>query len=366
MPIKPPTGFATRPEASKLFNRSQRQLERDLDVAYLAEDHEILCRYKLMTKDGQLRDAKDVTTQQVKQLQSDGMIPVWYVETSYLEQEYGRKGEPKPAKSHENVAVTSQKVPNAAENDPAEGQADGGKSQGSPLLFRDAEFLLERVRTLEQLNQQEKQRHDRIVEKLFEQLDVKDKQISAWDEVTQGLTKGLATGQLAPRLLLQADERSNGFWADSDESKQQRVQEAELVEQRDDAERRSQPISSTEKKSGLHSERNPSTTAAVTKNSRASSPEAEDASAPRADALVTETAAVGEGSAPSATMKPPKTKSRKNTRKKSSRKKHVSKKRTRASIRNSETKEPAAQAAAKSAPKPPRKSRGLFSRFFRR
>ena len=113
MPIEPLTGYATRPEASKLFNRSQRQLERDLDVANLAEEDEVLSRFKLMTKDGEVRDAKDVTTQQVKKLQSEGMIPVWYVETSYLEQEYGRKGEPKPAKSRENVDanVTLQRFP---------------------------------------------------------------------------------------------------------------------------------------------------------------------------------------------------------------------------------------------------------------
>lgn len=220
MPIKPPTGFATRPEASRLFNRSQRQLERDLDVACLAEDQEVLCRYMLMTKDGELRDAKDVTTQQVKQLQSDGMIPVWYVEASYLEEEYGRKGEPKPAKSSENVEakVTLQQVPNASKSDPAGRHAGGTELKETPLLLSDAEFLHERIQTLEQQNQQEKDRHDRIVEKLFEQLDVKDKQISAWDEVTQGLTKGLATGQLAPRLLSPTDHRSNGFRAGADES----------------------------------------------------------------------------------------------------------------------------------------------------
>jgi hypothetical protein len=322
-----------------------------------------------MTKDGELRDAKDVTTQQVKQLQSEGMIPVWYVETSYLEQEYGRKGEPKPAKSRENAdaKVTLRNVPNTAGSDPAGRREARGETQGTPLLLSDAEFLQERIRTLEQLNQQEKQRHDRIVEKLFEQLDVKDKQISAWDEVTQGLTKALATGQLAPRLLLPADARPNGFRADADVSKNDHVKEAELVEQRDDAERRSEPISSTEKKNGLHFERDPLTTAATTNNSRTSSPEAEDASAPRADeadASVTETAAVGEGSAPSGTTKPPKKKSRKNARKKSSRKKDASKKRTRATTANSESKVPAAKATAKSPPKLPRKSRGFFSRFF--
>jgi hypothetical protein len=265
------------------------------------------------------------------------MIPVWYVETSYLEQEYGRKGEPKPAKSRENfdAEVTLLKLPNAAVNDPAGQRPDGGESQGTPLLLNDAAFLQERIRTLEQLNQQEKQRHDRIVDKLFEQLDVKDKQISAWDEVTQGLTKGLATGQLTPRLLLPADDRSNGFRADADVSKNDHVKEAELVEQRDKQDHRSETVASTVKRSGL----------------------------PSAAGLP---AAVGEGSAPSATMKPPKRKRRrKNVNKKSSRKKDASKKRTRATAANSESKVPAAKAAANSPPKPPRKSRGFFSRFFR-
>ena len=192
------------------------------------------------------------------------MIPVWYVEMSYLQQEYGRKGEPRPAKLRENVDanVTLPKVPNEAEADPAEGRADAGKSHSAPLLLSDAAFLQERIRTLEQQNQQEKVRHDRIIEKLFAQLDVKDKQISAWDEVTQGLTKGLATGQLAPRLLSSADDRSSGFRAGGDESKQERVQEAELVEQSDKQSRRSEAVSSKGKGSGLRSEMDSSMTAA--------------------------------------------------------------------------------------------------------
>jgi hypothetical protein len=38
------------------------------------------------------------------------------------------------------------------------------------------------------------------VAQLFAQLEVKDKQISAWDEIMQAMTKGLATGQLLPQL----------------------------------------------------------------------------------------------------------------------------------------------------------------------
>ncbi len=79
MPFDPPTGFLTRPEAAKRFNRSQRALERDLNIAKLAEDEEVLAHYKLVTKDGKKQDAEDITTEMVKELQSDGFVPVWCV-----------------------------------------------------------------------------------------------------------------------------------------------------------------------------------------------------------------------------------------------------------------------------------------------
>ena len=70
---------------------------------------------------------------------------------------------------------------------------------------------------------------------------MKDKQISAWDELTQGLTRGLATGQLVPSLLAgpsePASDQTNGK---TEKSESQPVQDATVVQA---------PATSTRKKS---------------------------------------------------------------------------------------------------------------------
>jgi hypothetical protein len=57
------------------------------------------------------------------------------------------------------------------------------------------------------------------VAKLFQQLEVKDKQISAWDGVTQGLTKALATGQITPNIdhLLSPTRMKDNAASDDDD-----------------------------------------------------------------------------------------------------------------------------------------------------
>jgi len=194
MPIELPAGYVTRSEAPKKYNRSQRALERDLDVALAIQDQELLSYWKLITKDGVVRDGRDVTLEIVKELVANGMAPAWCVAQSFLEAKYGRKGAPRPS------ALAQQ----PAESIPAE----SAKESQSPKLSRasnDSEpgetALLKRIiQNLEHEKEQERKRHDQIVAKLFQQLDVKDKQISAWDEVTQGLTKALATGQITPNI----------------------------------------------------------------------------------------------------------------------------------------------------------------------
>lgn len=42
MPIDIPAGYVTRPAAAETYNRSQRALERDLDVAILTQDEDVL------------------------------------------------------------------------------------------------------------------------------------------------------------------------------------------------------------------------------------------------------------------------------------------------------------------------------------
>jgi hypothetical protein len=194
MPIDAPNGFLTRPEAAKTYNRSQRALERDLDKAITSQDQDQLIHWKLITKEGQVRDGGDVDIGFVKQLVIDGMTPAWCVAEAYLSEHYGRRGSPKPQERKREV---SNEFPEQAAESV---QHKAANEQDADSLPHAVSFLRERIRTLEREKQQEIERHDKYVAQLFAQLEVKDKQISAWDEITQAMTKGLATGQLLPRL----------------------------------------------------------------------------------------------------------------------------------------------------------------------
>lgn len=176
-------------------SRSQRALERDLDTALKVGDSDALQHWKLVTKDGSERHASEVTVEIVKQLQNEGHVPVWYVRESYLAAKHGRKGMAKPTSDRQKpTGMQSQPTTESATTTPAHA-APGDKSNPLP---DDVAFLKERIRTLERERREEAERNGQREAKLFEQLAVKDKQISAWDEVTQGLTKALATGQLKP------------------------------------------------------------------------------------------------------------------------------------------------------------------------
>src|SRR4051794_32631727 len=96
MPIELPAGYLTRPEAARHFNRSQRALERDLNVALTIRDAELLSHWKLATQDGKVRDGATVTAEVVKDLVTAGMTPAWCIAEKYLEKKYGRKGESRP------------------------------------------------------------------------------------------------------------------------------------------------------------------------------------------------------------------------------------------------------------------------------
>ncbi|MBT6154956.1 MAG: hypothetical protein HOH82_09760 [Planctomycetaceae bacterium] len=240
MPIKPPAGCLTRPEAAKLFNRSQRALERDLNLALSMQDADVLDHWRLVTKDGEVRQAADVVTNDVKQLVTDGMTPTWYIKEEWLEQEYGRKGTPKPSKSQESSGPSHHSTQQAEDS--------GSSSDTTPIptieppLHGDIAFLHERIRTLEREKKDEAQRSDSREAKLFEQLAVKDRQISAWDEVTQGLTRGLATGQLVPSLLTGPSPTTPArSVANPTDSPSQSVQDATVVKDSSPASRKKSP-----------------------------------------------------------------------------------------------------------------------------
>jgi hypothetical protein len=200
MAIDVPTGYVTRPTAAKLYYRSQRSLERDLEEAYKQHNLEVLSAFKLVTNDQPPRNAIDVTTEMVESLKQNGNNPAWCISKSWLQQTFGERGSPRPKQRHKHSStpdtqnVTEKEVKAATETTRA------AESTGVSALPNDVDFLQERIRTLEREKQQEIDRNREREAKLFEQLEVKDKQISAWDEITQGITKGLATGKLAPAL----------------------------------------------------------------------------------------------------------------------------------------------------------------------
>jgi hypothetical protein len=202
MAVSIPSGYVTRSAAPRTFNRSKRALERDLDNAYRAVDEDVLVAFRLVTKDGVKREAREVTTELVEELKNDGMNPVWWVSEAWLESTYGRRGEPKPVQA----TKTSKRIEiGSARTKANEREARSGRSEHSDnddvYLPDDIEFLKERIRTLEREKVEESIRNEKREAKLFEQLEVKDKQISAWDEVTQGIMRGLATGAIQPTLV---------------------------------------------------------------------------------------------------------------------------------------------------------------------
>ncbi len=209
MAVSIPDGYVTRPAASKVYNRSKRALERDLEDAYVAGDDDVLAAFQLVTNDRVKREAPTVTTELVAQLKKDGKNPMWCVSEDWLESKYGRKGEPKPEPKEaadrrierDTRSSKSDKNPIEASDDRGGGDKDEPSGIDRVYLPNDVEFLKERIRTLEREKSKEIDRNEKREAKLFQQLEVKDRQISAWDEVTQGITRGLATGAIQPKLV---------------------------------------------------------------------------------------------------------------------------------------------------------------------
>jgi hypothetical protein len=194
-----------------------------LEVAQAVSDEKVLTAFQLVTNDGVKREAPTVTTELVEKLKKDGMNPVWCVSEAWLESKYGRKGEPRPEQTESGSGREEKPVP------PSELNGNGNPSSKTPSKKPDSspeqvdhnhlpdniEFLKERIRVLEQEKQREIERNERREAKLFEQLEVKDNQISAWDEVMQGLTRGLATGMITPTLPAGSTAQSNKQEADT-------------------------------------------------------------------------------------------------------------------------------------------------------
>lgn len=214
-------------EASKLVRRSERSLQRDINAALVAgQDAEtkpaILEHLVLQLKEGdETRQVPgvDCNTSDAERARDEGKQPTWLLERSWTISEYGLKpSAPDASMSEAEVEDTNLSAEQDSQSVPGHGDAISQATRIETSALPDnVAFLKQRIVTLEQEKQVEVQRYEREVERnekreqeLFEQLKVKDKQISAWDEISQGLTKGLATGQLRPDQTLPATTQSRG------------------------------------------------------------------------------------------------------------------------------------------------------------
>jgi len=251
--IKLPPGFSTRPKASKLFNRSERQLERDLVDALFLKDAEVLSHWVLVTKDDVVREGINVERGDAQKLTDEGMVPTWGVEGMYLEEKYGRKGQPKPTPSIEPPPDTSAAPENdvASESDenpsptPEPTQQQRVPVEDAPLPD-DMRYLKYRVLTLEAEQRSEKVRHEKEMErerqrsdtvrdKLFDELDVKNDQIEAWDTVMQDIIERIAKGEITTKGQIEQEVEKQQALKAGDKN----VIEAELVETAKDEQEKS-------------------------------------------------------------------------------------------------------------------------------
>ena len=200
MPDSPIAGHITKEAAAKHVKRSYRALGRDLIAALKTGDADVLEHWKLSTKDEAVRSGTDVTVEMVTQLRDDGFNPTWHGSVSWLEDRYGLRSE-EIAQDESGEVAKSHKGRKPADESNANGQQDEGGGERAAALPDDVAFLKDMIRNLQREKREEMVRNEEREKKLFEQLAVKDKQISAWDEVTQGLTRGLATGMITPTLL---------------------------------------------------------------------------------------------------------------------------------------------------------------------
>ena len=93
MPIPEVPGFIPKKLAAQRYNRSFRQLTRDLALAMQAKDEKILGHFKLILEEGGEIPGIDVTTERITTLRDDGRNPMWFIEEDWMAATYGPKSD---------------------------------------------------------------------------------------------------------------------------------------------------------------------------------------------------------------------------------------------------------------------------------
>lgn len=92
MPSSPIPGFITKSEAVETYQRSHRQLSRDLADAMKVQNELVLENCRLRTEDGEVLEGMGIVPEVIDRLRNDGKNPAWFLRASWLEKTYGRRG----------------------------------------------------------------------------------------------------------------------------------------------------------------------------------------------------------------------------------------------------------------------------------
>lgn len=179
MPSTPIAGFITKSEAAEQYQRSHRQLSRDLSDAMKVQDPKVLDNCRLCTEDGKDIEGVGVTPEIIDQLCVEGKNPKWFLRASWLEKTYGRRGGPRRRdRARSDVTVS----------DSEKGTSTASRSELVPVLR-------ERIQSLE-----------RDKQGLREELTIKNRRIAdrvEREKETNALIRDLHTlmADLQRRLL---------------------------------------------------------------------------------------------------------------------------------------------------------------------
>lgn len=179
MPSTPIAGFVTKIEAAEQYQRSHRQLTRDLSDAMKAQNSKVLDNARLHTEDGTIIEGMGITPEIIDQLCIEGKNPTWYLRSTWLEKAYGRRG----GTGHHDRARPDAIV------------TDGEQGSVTPSRPGLEEILRERIRDLE-----------RDKDDLREEMKIKNQQIAdrvERERETNALIRDLHTlmADLQRRLL---------------------------------------------------------------------------------------------------------------------------------------------------------------------
>ncbi len=197
MPPAPIPGFLKKRSATRQYNRSARQIARDIAIAIDMRDESVLDHVVIRTEEGNVIDGTDVTSDLIKRLRNDGLNPTWYFRKTWLKETYGLRTNPVAQSDERAEEDTIEHSPEAATH----------SDQGMIALMQESIRELKKDKEL-----------------LTEQLRIKDNQLqestSRWKEtnyISQNLNKRLEAMEQQLKLvgstaaLLQAGDDDRSF-----------------------------------------------------------------------------------------------------------------------------------------------------------